>query len=83
MEGGTGTGIMQQSYANNFSADSGMKELKKIDLFDLGIMLTHASLGGLDLINEDFLAKIPEIQTQCCIIHAVNNYLLKTENPNK
>lgn len=70
---------MQQSYANNFSADVGQKELKKIDLFDLGIMLTHASLGGLDLINEEFLAKVPGIQSTCCLIHAIKNYLEKQE----
>jgi hypothetical protein len=35
--------------------------LKKQDLFDLGILLTLASTGGLEMINEEFLAKIPDI----------------------
>jgi hypothetical protein len=52
---------MQQSFANNFSAEVSSKELKKLDLFDLGIILTLATLGGLDMINEEFLAKIPNI----------------------
>jgi hypothetical protein len=52
---------MQQSYANNFSSEAGIKELKKQDLFDLGITLTLASLGGMDILNEDFLARLPNI----------------------
>lgn len=52
---------MQQSFANNFTADGGMKELKKIDLFDLGVVLTYAALGGLDLINDEFLGKVSNL----------------------
>jgi hypothetical protein len=74
---------MQQSYANNFSAEASQKELKKIDIYDLGIMLCHASLGGLDLINEEFLAKVPGIQTTCCIIHAIKNHLTRQDKPDK
>jgi hypothetical protein len=61
IDGGPATSIMQQSYANNFSTDISFKELKKQDLFDLGVLLTLASTGGLEMINEEFLAKIPEI----------------------
>jgi len=46
---------MQQSYANNFSSEANLKELKKQDLFDLGILLTLAALGGLEMVNEEFL----------------------------
>lgn len=52
---------MQQSYANNFSQESCLKELKKQDLFDLGILLTLAATGGLEMINEEFLVKLPNI----------------------
>ena len=44
---------MQQSYANNFSSEACVKELKKQDLFDLGIVLTLAATGGLEMINEE------------------------------
>jgi len=59
------------------------KELKKQDLFDLGILLTLASLGGLEFVNEEFLAKIPEIQSTCCLMHAVINYQSKIEKQDK
>lgn len=55
IDGGPATSIMQQSFANNFSAEVSLKELKKQDIFDLGIMLTLASLGGLEMVNEEFL----------------------------
>jgi hypothetical protein len=35
--------------------------LKKQDLFDLGVLLTLASIGGLEIISEEFLLKIPNI----------------------
>jgi len=76
IDGGPATGIMQQSFANNFSADVGLKELKKNDLFDLGVMLTHAALGGLDLIGEEFVSKVPGLQSQCCLFHAVKNVMM-------
>jgi serine/threonine protein kinase len=53
--------LMQQSYANSFSTEACIKELKKQDLFDLGIVLTLAATGGLEMINEEFLAKVPNI----------------------
>lgn len=56
IDGGPTSSFMQQSFANNFSAEASLKELKKLDIFDLGIALTLASLGGLEMINEEFLA---------------------------
>ena len=70
---------MQQSYANNFSSESGIKELKKQDIFDLGIMLTLASLGGMDILNEDFLSKLPDIQSSCCLIHCIKTFSAKSQ----
>ena len=61
MDGGPSSSLVQQSYANNFSQDQSLKELKKQDLFDLGILLTLASTGGLEIISEEFLMKIPNI----------------------
>ena len=74
---------MQQSYANNFSQESCLKELKKQDLFDLGISLTLAATGGLEMINEEFLAKLPNVQTTCCLIHTIRNFSAKSERPDK
>ena len=73
MEGGPSASIMQQSYANSFSSEACVKELKKQDLFDLGVLLILASTGGFEFINEEFLGKIPDIQTSCCLIHAIKN----------
>jgi len=83
MDGGPATSIMQQSYANNFSTDISFKELKKQDLFDLGILLTLASTGGLEMINEEFLAKLPDIQSSCCLIHKIKTYSAKSEKQDK
>jgi len=74
---------MQQSYANNFSADSSHKELKKQDLFDLGILLSLASIGGLEMVNEEFLSKIPDIQTTCCLLHAIKTFQAKSDKADK
>ena len=32
---------------------SSLRELKKLDLFDLGVMLTIAATDGLDMISEE------------------------------
>ena len=42
-------------------------------------MLALAAIGGLEMIDEDFLVTIPQIQTTCCIIHAVQNHAGKSE----
>lgn len=60
-----------------------MKELKKQDLFDLGVLLILAATGGLEMINEEYLQKIPNIQTSCCLIHAVKNFAESTDKPDK
>jgi len=52
---------MSASYANNFTSDSCHKELKKQDIFDLGILLTLAATGGFEFINEEFLSRLPGI----------------------
>lgn len=48
-----------------------MQELKKLDLFDLGVMLVIAATGGLDVISEEALNSIPNLSSSCCILHAV------------
>jgi len=35
-----------------------LRELKKLDLFDLGVMLTIAATDGLDMVSEEHLAKL-------------------------
>jgi len=34
-------------------------ELKKLDLFDLGILLIIAATGGLDVISEEIINSLP------------------------
>lgn len=60
-----------------------MKELKKQDLFDLGVLLVLAATGDLEMINEEYLSKIPNIQSTCCLIHAVKNFAGNCEKPDK
>ena len=47
--------------------------MKKNDLFDLGVVLTICATGGLDMVNEDFLAKLSNFSQQCCFIHALHD----------
>jgi hypothetical protein len=49
----------------------------------LGVLIILASTGGLEMINEEFLAKLPGIQTSCCLIHAVKNFALQQDKPDK
>ena len=35
-------------------------ELKKNDLFDLGVVLTICATGGLDMVNEEQLSKLAD-----------------------
>lgn len=37
------------------SSSDNLMELKKLDLFDLGILLIIAATGGLDVISEEIL----------------------------
>ena len=48
-----------------------MQELKKLDIFDLGVLLVIAATGGLDVISEEALNSIPNLSSSCCILHAV------------
>ena len=48
-------------------------ELKKNDLFDLGIVLTICATGGLDMVNEEQLAKLADFSQHCCLIHALES----------
>ena len=47
-------------------------EMKKMDLFDLGVLLIIAATGGLDVISEESVSGIANLSTSCCILHAVS-----------
>ena len=47
--------------------------MKKNDLFDLGVVLTICATGGLDMVNEDFLAKLSNFSQKCCFICALRD----------
>ncbi len=53
------------------ATEQALVELKKMDLFDLGVLLLVASTGGLDVISEEVLSQVNNIQGQCCIFHAI------------
>lgn len=65
------------SLPNRENADSNKKEspyiteLKKLDIFDLGVLLVIAATGGLDVISEEALNSIQNLNSSCCILHAV------------
>jgi len=46
-------------------------ELKKMDLFDLSVVLTICTTGGLDMVNEEHLARLTDFSNHCCLIHAI------------
>jgi hypothetical protein len=37
-----------------------INELKKMDLFDLGVTLTICATGGLDMVNEEHLTRLAD-----------------------
>lgn len=49
-----------------------INELKKVDLFDLGVVLTICATGGFDMVNEELLARLTDFSNRCCLIHALN-----------
>ena len=57
-----GVGLQMQS----------IHELKKNDLFDLGVVLFISATGGLDMVNEDQMAKLTDFSWHCCPIHALD-----------
>jgi hypothetical protein len=57
---------------NNDQKESpSLTELKKLDLFDLGVLLIIAATGGLDVISEEAISNIHNLSSSCCILHAV------------
>jgi len=47
--------LIKEKY-NNSASQENLLELKKLDLFDLGIILIVASTGGMDVISEEFIS---------------------------
>ncbi len=55
-------------------------EMKKLDLFDLGVVLIISATGGLDVISEEALSLgLPLLSSSCCLLHAVQ----KVSSPSK
>lgn len=55
-------------------------EMKKLDLFDLGVMLIIAATGGLDVISEESLGTLYNLSSSCCFLHAVQGAGAKSSN---
>ena len=50
-----------------------IKELKKMDLFDLSLTLVISATDGLDMVNEEFLCKLADYKKHCCLLHALTD----------
>ena len=48
-----------------------ISELKKNDLFDLGVLLTICATDGIDMVNEENVAQLQKLNTECCLVHAI------------
>ena len=46
-------------------------ELKKNDLFDLGVLLTICATDGIDMVNEEYVAQLQKLNQECCLVHAI------------
>jgi len=51
--------------------ENSISELKKIDLFDLGLVMLICATDGLNMVSEEYLEKMCDWKNQCCISHAV------------
>lgn len=45
--------------------------MRKLDLFDLGVLLIIAATGGLDVMSEESISGLTNLTSSCCILHAV------------
>jgi hypothetical protein len=57
-----------------------MRELKKGDLFDLGLMLTIAATDGLDMVNEDHIARLTSYKNHCCLLHGLTSIDIEAQD---
>lgn len=48
-----------------------MRELKKLDLFDLSIVLTLSATSGLDMVHDESLERLCDFSKECCLIHGI------------
>jgi hypothetical protein len=48
-----------------------LQELKKNDLFDLGVLLTICATDGIDMVNEEYVSQLHKLNTECCLAHAI------------
>jgi hypothetical protein len=57
--------------------------LRKLDLFDLGVLLVICATDGIDMVNEEYVQSIDRQLTQkCCLAHAVQKVNPETLEPN-
>lgn len=55
---------VQQSTNNKFQdilMQQSIQELKKNDLFDLGVLLTICATDGIDMVNEEYVAQLQKL----------------------
>ncbi len=73
-------GLNQQDTSATGIYTNSINELKKYDLFDLSVVLTICATGGLDMVNEDHLARLADFSQACCLIHAINDVDTESEH---
>ena len=66
----TGSSLKQP---DSSSYSHSIQELKRNDLFDLGVVLIICATGGLDMVNEELLSKMCNFSQHCCFIHALSD----------
>lgn len=62
---------------------SSIHELKKNDLFDLGILLTICATDGIDMVNEEYVAQLQKLSQECCLVHAIRRVDMSQKNFDK
>ena len=51
--------------------ENSINELRKLDLFDLGVVLLICATDGLSMVNEEYLEKLCDWKKQCCLSHGI------------
>jgi hypothetical protein len=67
--------LIKEKFGGSSNNDSGgtiaFNELKKLDLFDLGIVLMVTATGGFEILSEEVLSQVGSLSNSCCLMHAL------------
>ena len=68
------SGLLQQSSSNKFheqAQNQSIHELKKNDLFDLGVLLTICATDGIDMVNEEYVGQLLKLNQELSLFTAI------------